>query len=231
MRAKTHSILVVASLVGLSGCGGLSLNTTGTGGNPSNSVRQNQSGDVFTYTVGGTYSQTNGVQNAALSGTTTETFVSTTYAGQAALNDTATTTFTNGVPANLIDEKMISSAGVVLGQSDNAVLQTVSSGGFTLPVTLALGTNLTGSETLANGTTVGLQLVVTGSTSVVAAGVTYACWIVSKTLTFSDGLTSTQTIEFAPSLGAAVESTIVNTFTNGLTENLTLTLSAAPTIG
>ncbi len=231
MRANKKIILLSAIGATLSGCGGLS-SLTGTGATPSNSVRQNQTGDTFTYSVGGTYSQTNGVQNAATSGSTTETFVADTYAGQAALDDKATTVIAlNGGTTTLIDEKQLSSANLVLAQSDNNTLQVVSANPLTLPLTLSQGSTGSGTETLANGTTVAVQYTVTGSANITAAGTSYACWTISRTVTFSDGLSSAQTIEFAPSIGAAVTETIQNTYTGGLTELLALQLSTAPTLG
>ena len=213
---------MVGIIASLAGCGGI-----GTVAGPSSSVRANVNGDAFNYNVVGTTSQTPLPQPASTSGTATLVFAGDTYNGQAALQSTATTVITvAGLPKTLTETKQYSTAGVTLAQSDAGTLQAVTAGGFTKPETLSSSTTINGTETLANGTTITLQFGVVGTATITTAAGTFPCWTIVRTVTYSDGFTSNDTIEFAPLIGAPVQEVIRESFSNGFSTSLTTSLTS-----
>jgi len=225
MRANVRFGVLGGVLVCLCGCGG-----TGAGGtvaNPANNVRPNVTGDMFNYSVTGTYQATPSSLAVATTGTATYAFQADTYNGQAALESTVTTILALASGSDtLVASEQVSSTGVTLGVTDAGALQSVATGGFTKPSTLSATTNISGTETLADGTTIALLYTVTGTASITTTAGTFACWTATRSLTYSDGFSSNDTIEFAPSIGAPVKEVIHSTYSNGFSDILTTSLTS-----
>jgi hypothetical protein len=223
MRAKTF-LGACGALLCLTGCGG---STTGAStANPSNNVRPNVTGDAFTYSLTGTYKATPTSLATHTTGTSTVMYQANTYASQPALEETTTTVLnlasgTDTLTAN----EQLSSAGVTLGVTDAGTLTAVSSGGFTRPTMLSATTSINGTETLADGTTVTLGFAVTGTLNVTTTAGTFPCWVATRTITYSDGFTSVETMDFAPLIGAVVQDVIQNTYSNGFSFSVTSSLT------
>jgi hypothetical protein len=212
----------------LCGCAGSGAGGGAVGaGIPANGVRGHNTGDMFTYAVTGTYAQAPSILNKPTSGTQTEAYQADTYNGQPALQGTVTTALTLSTgQTTLTDSKQMSSVGATIGQTDAGVMQAVTAGGFTEPQTLSATTNFSGTETLANGTTVTLQYAVTGAVNITTSAGTFPCWTIARTITYSDGFTANDTIEFAPLLGAPVQEVIRHTYSNGFSDNITTSLTS-----
>ncbi|MHB8635573.1 MAG: hypothetical protein ACYC96_03770 [Fimbriimonadaceae bacterium] len=216
---------LLAALVGCGGAGagpGIGINAA-----PATNVRPNVTGDAFTYSVTGTYAQAPSNLIKPTTGTVVEAFQADTFNGQPALQDTVTSklTLSNG-QKTLIDTKQFASGGITVGQSDGGVMEAITAGGFVLPQTLSSATNTSATETLANGVTVTVLYAVTGSISITTAAGAFDCWTISRTVTFSDGFTSNDTIEFAPLLGAPVQEVVRNVYSDGFSDSLTTSLTA-----
>ena len=225
MMLFVRSAIFVVIVGALAGCGGGGSGLTTA--NPLTAQRASVSGDTFNYSLTGTYSQTPLTQNAATSGTATEVFTADTYNGQTALQKTITTVFAeNGSPTTLTDTTQYSAAGVALAQTDGSSIQAVTAGGFAISPILSASTNITATETLADGTTITLHYTVTGKTTITTPAGTFACWTATRTVAYSDGFSSSDTVDYAPSLGAPVQETIQSTYSGGLTLNLTSKLTS-----
>ena len=198
----------------------------GSPSSPAGTVRANVAGDVFNYVVTGHYSQTGGAQKVATSGTSSEAFAASSLGSQTTLLDSNSTVLTiNAAQTTFVDDRQLSPTGVTLGQSDNGSMQAVTSGGLTLPANLTSTTALNATETLANGTVVTIALKVVGSASVTTPAGTFDSWQITKTVSYSDGTTSKVELDFAPSIGAAVQMHQRNTYPNGLSDSVSFALS------
>lgn len=214
-------------MICLCGCAGTGTGTGGTGANPANNVRPNVTGDMFNYSVTGTYRATPTSLSVATTGTATEAFQANTYNGQAALESTVTTILALASGSQtFIESEQLSGTGVTLGVTDAGTLQAVTTGGFTKPSTLTTTTSISGTETLANGKMVALLYTVTGAVNITTKAGTFACWTVTRSITYSDGFSSNDTIEFAPSIGAAVQEVVHNSYSNGFSDILTASLTS-----
>jgi len=201
-------------------------NSGGSSSSPANAVRANVAGDSFNYAVTGHYSQTGGAQKVSTSGTSSQTYTASTFGGQTSLLDSVSTVLAiNGAQTTFLDAEQLSSTEVMLGQSDNGTMQAVTGGAFSLPANLTSSTALNATETLANGTVVTVALKVVGAASVTTPAGTFASWQITKTATYSDGTTSKDDLDFAPTIGAAVQAHHRNTYANGMSDSLTFTLS------
>ena len=225
MRANARSVALGGVLLCLVGCGGAG--SGGAAANPANSLRPNVTGDSFSYSLSGTYKATPSSLSVQTSGTAVDAYQANTYAGQPALESTLTTVLALASGQDtLTASEQRSSTGVTLAATDAGTLQAVTAGGFTKLTTLTTTTNITGTETLANGTTINLVYTVIGAINVTTTAGTFACWVATRTITYSDGFTSVDTIDFAPSIGAAVQEVIQNTYSSGLSFRVTSSLTS-----
>ncbi len=243
---KTAPILLATTIIAVItvGCGGNGSSTTGatnsgmtnaTGGvtsAPPNALRQNVSGDRYVYTVSGTYIASGSTSSLAAFGSAAEGFQTETYNGVSALGDALGLQLQ--VAANsysFTDTKVLTTGGLTVAQSDDGAANSgvpilATSNAFSLPTSLSQGYAFSGTEGLLSGTSVHVTEGVTGFQSMTTAAGTFICWTLSKTSTWSDGLTQTETIQFSPVLGAAVQRVVTATQLNGYSYTVTETLAS-----
>jgi hypothetical protein len=204
----------------------------GNGSSPTSAIRSNLSGDRFNYTITGVYSQPGVTSNQPCSGTSSEIYSADTFNGQSAIEDVNSILLQVGSePIVFTDTRQENAQGVTLAQSDDGASKAgapfaILSSAFVSPTSLTSSYAFTGTEGLADGTTIQEQASVTGFQMVTTPAGSFNCWSLTINQNWSDNFTVSKTIQFSPDLGTVVQEVVTTNSLNNYSTVLTITLSS-----